>query len=261
MPEASEGDGYKFEVHGADGQLRLKADPFAFYAEVPPKTASRIYQLELRVGRRRLARAPPRGRAAEGAALDLRGARRVVAARPGLEGARRPARLLRRRPRLHARRAAAGMHHPFSGSWGYQVTGFYAPVSTLGRAGRLPCVRRRAAPGRDRRHPRLGAGALPARRVRAGALRRDRALRARGPAARVASRLGDADLQPRPERGAELPARERALLGARVPRRRAARRRRRVDALPRLLAQGRASGCRTPSAAARISRRSRSCAS
>ena len=59
MPEASEGDGYKYEVHGADGQLRLKADPFAFYAEVPPKTASRIYHVALRMGRQRLDRPPP----------------------------------------------------------------------------------------------------------------------------------------------------------------------------------------------------------
>ena len=96
VPEASEGDGYKFEVHGADGQLRLKADPFAFYAEVPPKTASEDLQVALRVGRQRLARAPARLAAAEGAALDLRGACGVVAAGPRLEGARRPARLLRR---------------------------------------------------------------------------------------------------------------------------------------------------------------------
>ena len=92
VPEASEGDGYKFEVHGADGQLRLKADPFAFYAEVPPKTASRIYRSSYEWGddawleRRRAADA------AQGAALDLRGARRVVAARPRLEGAGRAAR-------------------------------------------------------------------------------------------------------------------------------------------------------------------------
>ena len=39
-------------------------------------------------------------------------------------------------------------------------------------------------------------------------------------------------------RGRELPHRERALLARPLPRRRAARRRRRVDALPRLLAQG-----------------------
>ena len=108
VPEASEGDGYKFEVHGADGQLRLKADPFAFYAEVPPKTASRIYRSGYEWGDDAGSSAAARADPLQGAALDLRGARRVVAARARLEGARRPARLVRRRPRLHARRAAAG---------------------------------------------------------------------------------------------------------------------------------------------------------
>ncbi len=47
------------------------------------------------------------------------------------------------------------------------------------------------------------------------------------------------------------------LLAERVPRRRPARGRRRLDALPRLLAQRRASGCPTSTAGARTSRRSR----
>ena len=111
VPEASEGDGYKYEVHGADGQLRLKADPFAFYAEVPPKTASKIYKSRYEWNDSAWIDAPPRLAAAEGAALDLRGARGVVAAGPRLEGAGGAARLLRRRARLHACRVHAG-HAP-----------------------------------------------------------------------------------------------------------------------------------------------------
>ena len=68
-------------------------------------------------------------------------------------------------------------------------------------------------------------------------------LRARRPAPRRASRLGHARLQPR----AATEVRNFLLANAlywlkRAPRRRAARRRRRVDALPRLLAQGRRVG-------------------
>ena len=132
VPDASEGDAYKFEVHGADGQLRLKSDPFAFHAEVPPKTASRIYR--------------SRYEWADDGWLERR---------RGFDQLKEPISIYE----VHAESwrlglgwkelaeqlvAYAGdlgfthveflpvMHHPFSGSWGYQVTGFYAPVSTMG---------------------------------------------------------------------------------------------------------------------------------
>ena len=40
VAEADEGNRYKLVVLGADGVVRLKADPYAFQAEVPPATAS-----------------------------------------------------------------------------------------------------------------------------------------------------------------------------------------------------------------------------
>jgi 1,4-alpha-glucan branching enzyme len=42
--KAREGQAYKLAVRGADGQTRLKADPFAFKAETPPRTASVLYR-------------------------------------------------------------------------------------------------------------------------------------------------------------------------------------------------------------------------
>ena len=43
------GDGvpvYKYAVTGADGKLRLKADPYGFFAELRPDTGSRVYDLD-----------------------------------------------------------------------------------------------------------------------------------------------------------------------------------------------------------------------
>ena len=45
VPELAHGDIYKYEVTGPDGQKHLKADPYAFYSELRPATASIIYNL------------------------------------------------------------------------------------------------------------------------------------------------------------------------------------------------------------------------
>src|SRR5919202_781598 len=43
LPGVESGARYKYEIIAPDGELRLKADPVAFEAEVPPKTASVVF--------------------------------------------------------------------------------------------------------------------------------------------------------------------------------------------------------------------------
>lgn len=46
IPNVTEGEKYKFEIKTKEGHLLIKSDPFAFYTELRPKTASIVYSIE-----------------------------------------------------------------------------------------------------------------------------------------------------------------------------------------------------------------------
>jgi 1,4-alpha-glucan branching enzyme len=129
---AREGQAYKLAVHGADGIVRLKADPFAFHAEAPPKTASRIYRSRHVWGDAEwLARRRERSPLEEPLSIY-----EVHAGswRQGLswqELAEQLGAYVLELGFTHVELLPV-MQHPFSGSWGYQVSGYYAPQSSLG---------------------------------------------------------------------------------------------------------------------------------
>jgi 1,4-alpha-glucan branching enzyme len=82
LPGLEPGQFYKYEIIGRDGQLLpLKTDPFAFYCEKPPETASVIHGLPRTTGRTGM---DARARQAPGARcpdFDLRVPSRLMDAR------------------------------------------------------------------------------------------------------------------------------------------------------------------------------------
>jgi 1,4-alpha-glucan branching enzyme len=138
VPGLSEGEKYKFEIKTQDGQLRLKSDPMAFYYEPRPKTASIVYDLNLYHWRdsewmKARARRKPHEEPLNIYELHLGSWRRG----PG----NRFLTYAELADQLLDYVAAMGYthiellpvaEHPFDGSWGYQVTGYYAPTSRYG---------------------------------------------------------------------------------------------------------------------------------
>jgi 1,4-alpha-glucan branching enzyme len=140
VPGVKPGDLYKFEVEGADGALHLKADPFAFKAEQWPGTASIVQRLDHHAWNdaQWMAALPHRDPTREPVSIyevHLPSWRRVP------EQNDRPLSYREIAPLLveHCRRLGIThvqlmpvMEHPFGGSWGYQVTGYFAPTSRHG---------------------------------------------------------------------------------------------------------------------------------
>jgi 1,4-alpha-glucan branching enzyme len=136
VPEVGSGTRYKFLLLGADGEWREKADPMAFHTEVPPLTSSVVYESSYTWGD-----------------LDW------MTDRATYQPVNRPMSVYEmhlgswRKPwgnvlnygqladELVGYLLDLGfthveflpvMEHPFGGSWGYQVTSYFAPTARFG---------------------------------------------------------------------------------------------------------------------------------
>jgi 1,4-alpha-glucan branching enzyme len=131
------GHGYKYRIVTRAGEALDKADPFAFFAEMPPATASRAWTLEYAWGddewmagrRRRNALDAPMAiyevhlgswrRDAHGHWLGYRELAHQLADYASQMGF------------THVELMPV-TEHPFYGSWGYQCTGYFAPTARYG---------------------------------------------------------------------------------------------------------------------------------
>lgn len=138
VPGLSDGDNYKYSIWGADGNHFLKADPFAFYSEVRPNTASKVWDISgfewtdaeymKKRPKKDVFRSPMSiyemnigsWRTKEGYAFaSIR------------EVADELAEYLSEMGYTHVELMPV-CEYPFDGSWGYQVTGYYAFTSRYG---------------------------------------------------------------------------------------------------------------------------------
>ena len=142
IPGLSNGTLYKYELIGAHGNLLpLKADPYGHYAEVPPRTASVVWDLAERdwqdgdwMERQQQFR-NDRHAPMSIYEVHLASWRRVPEednrSLSYLELADQLSEYVRDLGFTHVELLPVN-EHPFSGSWGYQPVGLFAPTSRFG---------------------------------------------------------------------------------------------------------------------------------
>ena len=139
IPGAGAGARYKYEIRSQDGELLLRADPFAFQAEMPPATASIVHspghrwQDEAWLERRRAANPLREPMSIYEVHLPSWRLKALEDNRSlsYLELADELAEYVSELGFTHVELLPV-MAHPFGGSWGYQVTSYFAPTPLLG---------------------------------------------------------------------------------------------------------------------------------
>ncbi|MEU2349212.1 1,4-alpha-glucan branching protein GlgB [Modestobacter sp. NPDC049651] len=132
VPGVQEGSRYRFHVLGADGVWRVKSDPLAFATEVPPANASVVTSSRHEWDDEQWMTARAAGNWHE---------RPMSIYEVHLGSWRQGLTYRELADELVEYASSAGFthleflpvaEHPFGGSWGYQVTSYYAPTSRFG---------------------------------------------------------------------------------------------------------------------------------
>ena len=140
IPNLGEGELYRFEIHGADGNLHVKIDPLAKLAEVRPATASITTHLDGYEWGDDLYMKTHWATKVFGSPMNIyevhAGSWRRDPANPDRflnwdELAERLIPYLKEMGYTHVEFLPIA-EHPLDESWGYQVTGYYSPTSRYG---------------------------------------------------------------------------------------------------------------------------------
>ncbi len=140
FPGISRGAKYKYHIiSGRNGYEADKADPFGFYCETPPKTASIVWDLDYVWGDQAWM-TDRRSHNAVDAPISIyevhlgswrRAPEQLNRALTYRELAAQLARYVRELRFTHIELLPV-MEHPFYGSWGYQTSAYFAPTSRYG---------------------------------------------------------------------------------------------------------------------------------
>jgi len=140
LPGVGEGDHYKFEIRGPHGDVNLKTDPFAFYAQHGTQTGCMVFDIKRYAWSdadwmKKRTQIDPYNSPMSIYEVHLGSWQRIP------EEGNRYLSYLELGDRLIPYVKEMGfthielmpvMEHPFDGSWGYQVVNYYAPTSRHG---------------------------------------------------------------------------------------------------------------------------------
>lgn len=148
IPGLSEGEVYKYEIKTGDGNILLKSDPYGYFSEVRPKSASVVCNIEgYEWGDSKwMSERPERNPLHEPISIyevHLGSWRRKPEEGNRFLSYRELAHELvdyvKKMGFTHIELLPVA-EHPLDASWGYQVTGYFAPTSRYGRPEDFMCL-------------------------------------------------------------------------------------------------------------------------